>query len=96
MPAPMKTLSGPPALTLTGQRPGSRLGHFNSLFTRSNNPGPAPKARRQTHAARRPGGGDRGRTGDLLLAKQALCRLSYTPGAAPSRPLGGPGGPGRI
>ena len=27
----------------------------------------------------RPGGGERNRTDDLLLAKQALSRLSYTP-----------------
>ena len=33
------------------------------------------------------GGDNRNRTGDLLLAKQALSQLSYTPGN---------GGPGRI
>jgi hypothetical protein len=32
----------------------------------------------------RRGGGERDRTDDLLLAKQALSQLSYTPGSAPS------------
>jgi|OpeIllAssembly_1097287.scaffolds.fasta_scaffold593198_1 hypothetical protein len=31
------------------------------------------------------GGGERDRTDDLLLAKQALSQLSYTPGSAPHR-----------
>lgn len=30
-----------------------------------------------------PGGGGRNRTGDVLLAKQALCQLSYAPRGAP-------------
>ena len=36
------------------------------------------------------GGGERNRTDDLLLAKQALSRLSYAPGR-PARRAGGPG-----
>ena len=51
------------------RRPGSRLGHSTPSSPRQSTPS----------AARPPGGGDRVRTGDLLLAKQALCRLSYTP-----------------
>jgi hypothetical protein len=48
---------------------GAPRGHVTSLFTASNSHTlPAP-----------PGGGDRVRTGALLLAKQALSRLSYTP-----------------
>jgi hypothetical protein len=59
-----------------------------------------------------PSGGDRDRTDDLLLAKQALSQLSYTPVSEnrtaeirktellPFRLLllrfSGPGGPGRI
>jgi hypothetical protein len=42
------------------------------------------------------GGGDRVRTDDLLLAKQALCRLSYTPARLAAALVGRPGGPGRI
>jgi hypothetical protein len=40
-----------------------------------------------------PGGGERDRTDDLLLAKQALYQLSYTPGsfAVTSVRVGGPG-----
>src|SRR3546814_4978426 len=40
-----------------------------------------------------PGGADRDRTGDLLLAKQALSQLSYSPRqpTAVSRPLVGQG-----
>jgi hypothetical protein len=42
------------------------------------------------------GGGERDRTDDLLLAKQALSQLSYTPASAnhqlmPSKSVGGPG-----
>ena len=47
------------------------------------------------------GGGERDRTDDLLLAKQALSHLSYTPDVGPAiyrlvlRPPSGPnGGPG--
>jgi hypothetical protein len=40
------------------------------------------------HAVPGPGGANRDRTGDLLLAKQALSQLSYGPG--------GPGGSGWI
>jgi hypothetical protein len=36
-------------------------------------------------------GGDRARTGDLLLAKQALSPLSYTPGVASALPAEAPG-----
>lgn len=32
-----------------------------------------------------PGGGGRNRTGDILLAKQALCQLSYAPGGRARR-----------
>ncbi len=35
-----------------------------------------------TAVAKRFGGGERDRTDDLLLAKQALSQLSYTPGSA--------------
>ena len=50
--------------------------------------------------ATRNGGGERDRTDDLLLAKQALSQLSYTPGSGrhfchlTKRPE--VGGPGRI
>jgi hypothetical protein len=59
----------------------------------------APLSRLDMNAASRPsvgGGGDRNRTDDLLLAKQALSQLSYTPSvlseaqnpiAAPAAPL---------
>ncbi len=33
------------------------------------------------HPGAKPGGGERNRTVDLLLAKQALSQLSYTPGS---------------
>ena len=43
--------------------------------------GPNPNARRTTRLDLNPGtgGGERDRTDDLLLAKQALSQLSYTP-----------------
>jgi hypothetical protein len=43
----------------------------------------------------RDGGGERDRTDDLLLAKQALSQLSYTPGSGRAL-LSSNGGPGRI
>ena len=59
---------------------------------------PGPKARREG-ALPRPrawipvqgGGGERDRTDDLLLAKQALSQLSYTPVADARRGYGGSG-----
>jgi hypothetical protein len=43
------------------------------------------------------GGAGRDRTDDLLLAKQALSQLSYSPGeGGPDDPMGANGGPGRI
>jgi hypothetical protein len=44
------------------------------------------------------GGGERDRTDDLLLAKQALSQLSYTPASANHQlvPRKSVGGPGRI
>jgi hypothetical protein len=44
------------------------------------------------------GGGERNRTDDLLLAKQALSQLSYTPALANYQlvPVKSVGGPGRI
>ncbi len=44
------------------------------------------------------GGADRDRTGDLLLAKQALSQLSYSPGDddAPQLPAATNGGPGKT
>jgi hypothetical protein len=49
------------------------------------------------HAAK-VGGGERNRTVDLLLAKQALSQLSYTPAARAASFKGrqSVGGPGRI
>ena len=47
--------------------------------------GPIPRARA--------GGGKRDRTADLLLAKQALSRLSYAPAVAVTRAPRGFGGP---
>ena len=51
-------------------------------------PAPRPRGTAPASKHRRPGGGERDRTDDLLLAKQALSRLSYTP----ARPLVGQGG----
>ena len=62
-----------------------RLGHMtNSLFTLQTTPPPgsAPDGVSyllQTPDGARIGGGERIRTDDLLLAKQALSQLSYTP-----------------
>ena len=54
----------------------------------------ACSARATALARSPPGGASRARTGDLLLAKQALSQLSYGPGPVtlPSRPVVGPGG----
>ena len=47
---------------------------------------------RSTHLRAFPGGANRDRTGDLLLAKQALSQLSYGPNPVPGRvSLGGSG-----
>ncbi len=40
---------------------------------------PAGGAQSGAHPDAKPGGGERNRTVDLLLAKQALSQLSYTP-----------------
>src|SRR5581483_10663275 len=77
-------------------------------------PGPPPRSRHvsplhpinqppetASHRPRPPGGGERVRTDDLLLAKQALSQLSYTPvqmtedRRQKTEPAPG-GGPGRI
>ena len=42
-------------------------------------PGASPHCRGLAHGFRKCGGGERDRTDDLLLAKQALSQLSYTP-----------------
>ncbi len=46
-----------------------------------------------THQSPSAGGGERNRTDDLLLAKQALSRLSYTPGKTGPRQSQRPGPP---
>ena len=59
-----------------------RLGHMtNSLFTLQTTPPPgSPRTVSPLiFSKRRIGGGERDRTDDLLLAKQALSQLSYTP-----------------
>src|SRR5689334_6498531 len=68
-----------------------RLGHMtNSLFTLQTTPRPRrePRPGRSLDLLQTPdgapdgapdGGGERVRTDDLLLAKQALSQLSYTP-----------------
>src|SRR5579863_1152296 len=43
---------------------------------------PLPGSRPSCFAAWRGGGGERNRTDDLLLAKQALSQLSYTPSSS--------------
>ena len=58
-------------------------------------------ARRSTADSRicNDGGGERDRTDDLLLAKQALSQLSYTPFSTRKKTVGysaGNGGPGRT
>jgi hypothetical protein len=80
--------------------------HHNSLFTRQSATPPRSPASGfrlcRTHAPwpAKPcfagGGGERIRTDDLLLAKQALSQLSYTPAPAPRAVRPGVGGPGRI
>src|SRR5215472_16391402 len=63
-----------------------RLGHMtNSLFTlQTTYPAPGGIPRGVSCFSKRrwapSGGGERVRTDDLLLAKQALSQLSYTPG----------------
>jgi hypothetical protein len=55
----------------------------------------AAAARDNARSALRDGGGERNRTDDLLLAKQALSQLSYTPkvlGGPPPKTLGGVSG----
>ena len=66
--------------------------------TMSNNPTTEPRPRRLNlipstiHPSPPPrGGGDRDRTDDLLLAKQALSQLSYAPDPPRSAHVGGPG-----
>ena len=44
------------------------------------------------HTRQDPGGGDRDRTDDPLLAKQVLSQLSYTPNTGTSRTVVGQGG----
>ena len=51
---------------------------------------PRPQARRRGHGRAEAGGAERDRTDDLLLAKQALSQLSYSPGRG-APPDGGPG-----
>ena len=89
-----------------------RLGHMtNSLFTLQTTPPPGLPRTVSLNLLQTPdGGGERIRTDDLLLAKQALSQLSYTP--LPEirdqnteirnlisdlwRLISGTGGPGRI
>ena len=100
-----------------------RLGHMtNSLFTLQTTPRPVlpggislspanvARHRRGAPVVKVPtGGGERIRTDDLLLAKQALSQLSYTPGPEIRKQMtesdlfsdlwpliSGIGGPGRI
>src|SRR5437762_11599058 len=58
-----------------------RLGHMtNSLFTLQTTPPPGLPRTVSLDLLQTPdGGGERDRTDDLLLAKQALSQLSYTP-----------------
>ena len=58
-----------------------RLGHMtNSLFTLQTTPPPGSPRTVFSNLLQTPdGGGERIRTDDLLLAKQALSQLSYTP-----------------
>ena len=84
---PRGGISRPPPTRAMVGAPGVEPGASSLSGTRSNHLSYAP----------RPGGGSRGRTGGLRLAKPALCRLSYAPsgaaalGAAPARPRGPPG-----
>ena len=54
-----------------------RLGHITTLSSPFNQPKPTAPTGAPSRAAG--GGGERVRTDDLLLAKQALSQLSYTP-----------------
>src|SRR6478672_11025773 len=57
--------------------------HFFRIFKEQpNNESPNARTRASGHSSRNrvPGGANRDRTGDLLLAKQALSQLSYGPG----------------
>ena len=78
-----------------------RAGPTPDLFTMSNSraafrrrasvlPEPGGERRGRPSMGAAAGGGERNRTDDLLLAKQALSRLSYAPGR-PARRAGGPG-----
>ena len=66
--------------------PGVEPGTSSLSGTRSNQLSytPAPP-RAPPRALSRGGGGSRGRTGDIQLAKLALCQLSYAPGGRLSR-----------
>ncbi len=57
---------------------------------------PSIKSRHQIPAAPRHGGAERDRTDDLLLAKQALSQLSYSPKAISQSTARSIGGPGKI
>ena len=70
---------------------------FNSPINRQSQPMPSTLKHQQT------GGGERNRTDDFLLAKQALYQLSYTPKTDEPKPVITTrnaaltaGGPGRI
>ena len=67
--------------------PGVEPGTSSLSGTRSNQLSypPAPPRAPPPRALSRGGGGSRGRTGDIQLAKLALCQLSYAPGGRLSR-----------
>ena len=73
------TMSKKPIVRATPPRRQRLSASFrSSVRDRRNRPGPAFASRHDTNRARG-GGGERNRTDDLLLAKQALSQLSYAP-----------------
>ena len=73
--------STPDLFTMSNSR-AARTGRRRSRSSRTGRPFPLAGANP------RPGGGERDRTDDLLLAKQALSRLSYAPSSGGGRLVG--------
>src|SRR5579885_469103 len=106
LPKTLRQTRAQPTRRAPGPPPRSR--HVSPLHpinqppeTASHRPRPPAKPNTPPSPPRPPGGGERVRTDDLLLAKQALSQLSYTPvqmtedRRQKTEPAPG-GGPGRI